>query len=399
VFPVLGIKILGFVRQSGEDKSVVRKHGLVYAAGVILSVLALTVVLLVVRQGSETAGWGFQLQNPVFLAFLIILVFVFSLNMAGVFELGTSLTSVGAELQNESGYRGSFFSGLLTVLLATPCTGPFMGPALGFALSKDTATWLVLAVFISLSIGLALPYVLLSWFPALVKKLPKPGAWMETFKQFMSFPMFATVVWLLTVFARSTGPSGLAMILFALVFFGMALWLYGRFGTPMAKPRSRQIGFAVAAISILTGGWLTWDATKEVSNVVELAKDEVPLSAETIIARRANGQTTVVDFWAEWCLQCQLNKKAAFDREAFKKKLPEYDAIFMLGDQTHSNPLAEKFLKAYKSGGIPYALVIPPSGPAIQLPQVIASPDTLIEALEEAKKQAKEGKKTVTKNG
>ncbi|HWB03856.1 MAG TPA: protein-disulfide reductase DsbD domain-containing protein [Verrucomicrobiales bacterium] len=397
VFPVLVLKILGFIRQSGEDKAVVRKHALVYAAGVIASMLVLLGVLLVVRARSEAAGWGFHLQNPVFVAFLIILIFAFSLNMAGVFEFGTSLTGVGAELQDRSGYQGSFFSGLLTVLLATPCTGPFMAPALGFALNKDTAIWLVIAVFVSLAIGLALPYVLLSWFPALIKKLPKPGAWMETFKQLMAFPMFATAVWLVTVFGRATGQGGLAMIMFALVFFAMALWLYGRFGTPMAKPRSKHIALTVAVLCVLAGGWITWGATNEEAPEAALAKHEVPLSAETIIARREKGQTTVVDFWAVWCLQCQANKLAAFDKDAFKNRLAEYNAIFMLADQTRPNPLAEKFLKAYQAGGIPYALVIPPTGPAIQLPQVIPSPATLIEALEEAKKQSAGNKSSLTK--
>ncbi len=382
VFPVLGIKILGFVRQSGEDKAVVRKHGLVYAGGVIVSILTLAGVLLIVRQGSASAGWGFQLENPLFLAFLIVLVYVFSLNMAGVFEVGTSLTGVGAELQDKSGYKGSFFSGLLTVLLATPCTGPFMAPALGFALSGDTPIWLVLAVFASLAIGLALPYVVLSWFPALIRKLPRPGAWMETFKQFMSFPMFATAVWLLTVFVSATGETGMAYMLFALVLIALALWLYGRFGTPAAKPRSKKIGLTFAVLSIAGGGWMVWAAAHE-----QAPEAVSSFSPQAIIKRREQGLTTVVDVGATWCLQCQTNKKAAFDTKEFRDKLPEYDASFMYADKTRTNVVADKFLKAYEQSGIPFAVVIPPKGPVIQLPSIIVSPSTVIEALEEAKKQ------------
>lgn len=387
VFPVLGIKVLGFVKQSGEDPSVVKKHGLVYALGVILSVLALTAVLLAVRAGSEGAGWGFQLQNPVFLSILITVVFAFSLSMSGVFELLPGLTSVGSGLQDAEGYKGSFFTGLLTVVLATPCTGPFMGPALGFALNADTSMLLVVVVFSSLAVGLALPYVVLSWFPALVRKLPRPGAWMETFKQFMSFPMYATVVWLVTVFASTTGMGGLMRILFALVFFAVALWLFGRFFQRTAKVKSRRIAFPLAILCTVAGAWTAWNGARQESPDEVMASGVVSFSPQTIIERRSKGLTTVVDCWAKWCLQCELNKEAAFEREAFKSALPRYNAIFMLGDKTKPNALVDKFLEAYKQGGIPYAIIYPPSGPAIEMPSIIPSPQMLIDGLEEAKKQ------------
>jgi thiol:disulfide interchange protein len=394
VFPVLGIKILGFVRQAGEDHSIVKKHGLAYAGGVIVSIMVLTAVLVSVRAGSESVGWGFQLQNPWFLTFLIVLVFSFSLSMAGLFEVGTKLTGVGAELQNESGYQGSFFSGLLTVLLATPCTGPFMGPALGFALSAETPYWLVVAIFLALGIGLALPYVILSWFPALVKKLPRPGAWMETFKQFMAFPMFATVVWLLYVFAGTTGRTGVTMMLFALTLLAMVLWLYGRYFQRTAKTRSRSLATATGLLCLLGGGYLAAGAARERAPSSPAGHDgSTPLSAQLIVQRREQGLTTVVDLWAEWCLQCELNRKAAFDRKEFHDALPGFDAIFMLGDKTQEGSpadlIAQKFVKAYKSGGIPYAFIVPPKGPVIELPSVIGSPSVLLEGLVEAEKQSR----------
>lgn len=388
VFPVLGIKILGFVRQSGDDHGAVKKHGLVYAIGVILSVLLLAGVLLAVRYFGEQVGWGFQLQNPLFLLFLITLLFVMSLNLAGVFEVGTSLTGVGGELQSASGYRGSLFSGLLTVLVATPCTGPFMGPALGFALSADTPAILVLAVFIMLGVGLALPYVFLSYHPAFIKKLPKPGPWMETFKQLMAFPMFATCAWLLTVFASSTGADGLSYMIFALVLFAMALWFYGRFWTPTARARSKHIAAVCAVIAAAGGGVLAWRGAHKVAPAEVLEGHETAFSPQTIVERRAKGLTTVVDFGAKWCLQCETNRGLAFSRKEFHDSLPKYDAIFMYADWTHDDPVIEEFLTAYKQGGIPFALVIPPTGPAIQLPTVIPGPATLIEGLEESKKQS-----------
>ncbi len=388
VFPVLGIKILGFVRQSGEDHGAVKKHGLVYAAGIFASMMVLVGVLLALRAFGDLLGWGFQLQNPVFLMCLIVLVFAVSLELAGVFEMGTSLTSVGAELQDKSGYKGSFFSGLLTVLLATPCTGPFMGPALGFALSKTTPVGLVIGIFVVLAAGLAFPYVLLSWYPALVKKLPRPGAWMETFKQVMSFPMFATCGWLITVFVASTGDSGLFYALMALVFVAMTLWLYGRFGTLTAKPRSKKVAMSLAVLFLLTGGGMAWHATRQVAPPAALKDNALAYSPQLIIERRAQGLTTVVDFWARWCVLCESNKKLAFTRKEFLDSLKGHNAAFMLADWTAEDPDIGKFLAAYDQGGIPFALVIPPTGPAIQLPAALASPADAIRGLEEAKQQA-----------
>ncbi len=389
VFPVLGIKILGFVQQAGEDPRVVKRHGLTYALGVILSILLLMTVLLALRSAGK--GWGFQLQNPWFLSGLIVLVFAFSLSMTGLFEVGARLTSVGAELQNESGYRGSFYSGLLTVLLATPCTGPFMGPALGFALDESTPTPLVVAVFLWLGIGLALPYVVLSWFPSLIKKLPRPGAWMETFKQFMAFPMFATVVWLLSVFGGTTGRTGATLLLFALTLVAMILWIYGRFFQRTTRGHSRTLAGLTVLLCLAGAVWLITEATSE--RAPASAGHGTPLSVKMIIERREKGLTTVVDLWAEWCLQCETNRKLAFDRKEFLDALPGYDAIFMLGDKTvedsPADRTAQKFVEAYKSGGIPYAFIVPSKGPVIALPTVIASPNLLLDALEEAKKQSR----------
>ncbi|MDG2122938.1 MAG: protein-disulfide reductase DsbD family protein, partial [Verrucomicrobiales bacterium] len=254
VFPVLGIKIMGFVSQAGSSKAHIRMHGLVYAAGVIVSLWALVAVLLAVKTALGTnVNWGFQLQNPVFLAFLIALMFIFALSLSGVFELGTSLTSVGGGLQTKSGYSGSFFTGLLTVLVATPCTGPFMAPAISFALSGSALdTYLV---FTGLAVGVALPYVVLSFFPALVDKLPRPGAWMETFKQFMAFPLYATVIWLITVFTKNVGQGGLTWLLAGLLTVAFGAWLYGRYATPVKKPATRWLARAAAAISLATLAW------------------------------------------------------------------------------------------------------------------------------------------------
>ncbi|MEM1294095.1 MAG: cytochrome c biogenesis protein CcdA, partial [Verrucomicrobiota bacterium] len=219
VFPVLGIKIMGFVQQSGHDKAKVRKHGLVFGLGVLVSLWILAAVVIGIKLAGNQVLWGFQLQNPIFVVAMIVVIFVFGLNLAGVFEFGTSLTGAGQELQSKEGYAGSFFSGVLAVIIATPCTGPFMASALSYALNAPAIA--SFAIFTALGLGLAFPYVLLSYIPALIDKLPKPGAWMETFKQFMSFPMFATVVWLTSVYAKLAGRDALSYFLYGLVILSM----------------------------------------------------------------------------------------------------------------------------------------------------------------------------------
>ncbi len=305
VFPVLGIKILGFVQQAGSDRAKIRRHGWVFAAGVVLSLWLLVAVLLMIRAAGASAGWGFQLQEPWFLIFLIAVMFVFALNLAGVFELGTSLTGAGSGLQAKHGYSGSFFSGVLAVLVATPCTGPFMGPALGFALTGSPVV--AFAIFTALGAGLALPYVLLSYFPALIQKLPRPGPWMESFKQFMSFPLFATVVWLLAVLGKVTEAGAIYWVLFGLVVLGFGLWIYGRYATPVKKPATRWVG-RLAALGCL--GVFVWFGGKVAGGreaaagvlepkVVEGLTYE-PFDPVKALEYVRNGRDVYIDYTAVW---------------------------------------------------------------------------------------------------
>ncbi|MFT4546313.1 MAG: thiol:disulfide interchange protein [Verrucomicrobiales bacterium] len=305
VFPVLGIKIMGFVSQAGEEKEKIRKHGLVFASGVILSLWALVTVLLLLKKFGEEVGWGFQLQDPIFLAVMILVLFAFGLNLSGLFEIGTSLTSAGSDLQHKHGYSGSFFSGVLAVLVATPCTGPFMGPAIGFALTGSALE--TYSIFTALAIGLALPYVILSFFPALIQKLPKPGPWMETFKQFMAFPLYATVIWLIGVFGKVTGLGAVSYLLFGLVTLAMGLWIYGRFGTPF-KPAGTKFSARFAAIALAGGAaWLAFSATsmKVDSKEFGAVEDKYGIAWQgydprKIVEARNNGRSVFIDFTADW---------------------------------------------------------------------------------------------------
>ncbi|MFP6905918.1 MAG: protein-disulfide reductase DsbD domain-containing protein [Verrucomicrobiota bacterium] len=310
VFPVIGIKIMGFVKQAGEDHALVKKHGLVFAAGVIVSLWVLVAVLLAVRAAGEQAGWGFQLQSPAFLAFMIALLFVFGLSMAGVFEVGMSMTGVGGELQHKQGYSGSFFSGILVVLVATPCTGPFMGPAIAYALGQPPLNTFI--IFTALAVGVALPYVVLSFIPALVNKLPRPGAWMETFKQLMSFPLFATAIWLLGVYGKITGQRGMFWMLFGLLALAIGAWIYGRYATPATKAGKRRLGQVAALAMLGTYGWVAHSSgqmepdprTLAGANGVPMEKhfgvDWELFSPERMVQHRKKKRRVFIDFTADW---------------------------------------------------------------------------------------------------
>lgn len=250
VFPVLGLKVMGFVSQAGEDESKIKVHGMIFGLGLLIAMWVLAAIII-----SLKLDWGQQLANPYFLATMIIFFFLMGLNLYGVFEVGTSMTGVGGELQAKKGYSGSFFSGVLTTLVATPCSGPFLGAAMAFALAQPPVKAFV--IFTVFGLGIASPYILLSFFPALIKKLPRPGAWMESFKQIMSFFVFATAVFFMKGYLKLVGDAHFNIFLFALLLIGLGAYIYGRWGTPMiAKTKRVATGYGLAAVLTLSG--LTW---------------------------------------------------------------------------------------------------------------------------------------------
>ena len=251
VFPVLGLKIMGFVSQAGEDEDKIKVHGLVFGLGLLITMWILAAFII-----SLELDWGQQLANPIFLGTMIIVFFLMGLNLYGVFEIGTSMTSVGGELQAKKGYSGSFFSGALTTLVATPCSGPFLGAVMAFALSQDNKA-IQFAVFTVFGLGIASPYIVLSFFPALIKKLPRPGAWMETFKQVMAFFVFATAVFFMKGYLKLVGDDHFNVFLFALCLIGLGVYIYGRFGNQAVGKTKRFVtGFGLAGL--MTVGGLAW---------------------------------------------------------------------------------------------------------------------------------------------
>ncbi len=278
VFPVLGIKILGFVNQAGENPGKVRKHGVIFAAGLLVSLWALAGVLIGLNLAGQRLGWGFQQQSPGFSIFIIAVLFLLGLNLAGVFEIGTTMTTVGGELMSREGYAGSFFTGVLTTLVATPCSGPFLGAAMGYTLQQPPLPALVL--FTAFGLGIAVPYVVLSLFPRLINRLPRPGPWMETFKVILAFPMFATVIYFLNAFAAQTGSGGVTSALLVLLFLAAAVWTYGKWCTPI-RPRPTRLKAALATAGMAAlAVWQAVIAAGQQSDAAGYEKEIAALNAE-----------------------------------------------------------------------------------------------------------------------
>jgi thiol:disulfide interchange protein DsbD len=370
VFPVLGIKILGFVNQSGHDKKKVILHGLVFALGVLLSFWTLAAVLAILRAGGQELGWGFQLQEPGFVFILAAVMLVFAMNMSGVFEFGLSATGVGADLQMKSGFAGSFFTGVLATAVATPCSAPFLAPALGAALAVPTGESFV--IFTAIAVGLSAPYLLLSIFPQAVKILPRPGAWMETFKQFMAFPLYGTVGALVWVLTGQLGDDSL-MAIFGLVAIALGIWVYGRWTAPGASAGRVRFGHAGLVALLLAGAWLGWPAPSKI--VWE------PWSPEAVAKLRAEKRIVYVDFTARWCATCQTNKKLVFGSADVLKTFADQKVATLRADWTNKDPRITAELAAYQRSAVPFNVVwLPGKEAPVLLPELL-TPGIVLDAL------------------
>ncbi|TAG10855.1 MAG: DUF255 domain-containing protein [Verrucomicrobia bacterium] len=367
VFPVIGLKIMGFVQQAGQDRKKVALHGMTFALGVFVSFAILSGVLFFVRLagnlGSSDAGWGYQLQQPWMIFGLLLLMFVLALNLAGVFEMGTSATSIGGSLQSKQGLSGSFFSGVLATVVATPCSGPFLGYAIGAAIGLPAVQFF--SAFAAMAAGLALPYLLLSMNPKLLNMLPRPGAWMETFKQAMSFFMFATAAYLLWVYAAQIGLDYLLDPLLALCLIAMACWIYGRWFLPHRSSSARKISLVAAVFLVIASIWLGKPPGK--SNL-----EWQPWTTAAMQQHLAAGNPVYIDFTARWCATCQVNKRTAYTTEVIalmkKKKV-----IAMRADKTKANPEIDAMLSKLGRAAIPVNALMLPDREPILTPEVLTS--------------------------
>ena len=384
VFPVLGIKILGFVNQAGQDKKKVILHGLVFALGVLLSFWSLAAVLAVLRAGGDQLGWGFQLQSPLFVFGLAAVMLIFAMNMSGVFEFGLSATGVGSDLQSKSGFAGSFFTGVLATVVATPCSAPFLAPALGAALTLSTPA--SFAVFTAIAIGLAGPYLLLSIFPAAVKVLPRPGAWMETFKQFMAFPLYATVAYLVWVLAGQTTENGSLMALFGLVLIALGVWFYGRYNQPGTKPGKVRFGTVTGALVLALGVWTGWPENTEAKTAAAQAAGAPEVvwekwSPAAVEKLRAEGRMIYVDFTARWCATCQTNKKIVFASDEVLRQFAAKKIVTLRADWTNKDPAITAELAKYQRSAVPFNVLWQPGKPEPLLLPELLTPGIVLDAI------------------
>ena len=365
VFPVIGLKIMGFVQQAGEDRKKIALHGITFALGVLASFGVLSGILFAARAaaGAGAIGWGYQLQNPWVVLSLMLLMFVLALNLFGLFELGTSAASVGGSLQSKQGLAGSFFSGVLATVVATPCSGPFLGVAIGAAIALPAFQFF--AAFAAMAIGLALPYLILSVFPWLIDLLPRPGAWMESFKQAMSFFLFATAGYLLWVYAGQIGLDNLLGPLFGLTGIAVAAWIYGRWNLPHRTRSTRWTAIILAAL-VAAGGFHLAKPPHKSALVWET------WSQERVDELLSQGKPVYIDFTAQWCATCQVNKKRAYTAEIIQL-MKDKGVVALKGDKTNANPAIEAKLQELGRSAIPVNVLIVPGKAPIVTPELLSA--------------------------
>ena len=377
VFPVLGIKIMGFAQYAKSEPALLKKQGIAFLFGVLVSFWILAGILIGLRSAGESIGWGFQLQSPLFVTLLAMLFMLMALNLSGVFEMGLRVQSAAGNLVTpgkRSTLVDAFFSGVLATVVATPCTAPMMGAALGFTLSQPAL--LSILVFTAIGLGMALPVFTLSLFPQWLRFLPKPGDWMVTLKQFLAFPLFATVAWLAWVLGSQRGNDGIAQLLFGLVVLALAAWLYGHW--QISKPlRAICVGMLVA----ICGLAIAWpESTRSGASDNAMENGWVPFSTQKIAALRAQNKAIFVDFTATWCITCQVNKRVALNQESVVKRFKELDIVRMKADWTVKDPEITQALAEFGRNGVPLYVFYPPGGEPRILPEVL-TPDIVLHGI------------------
>lgn len=375
VFPVLSLKALSFASSSGSAHRH-HLHGWAYTLGVVGSFVVAAVVILAAKTAGEQSGWGFQLQSPTFVALMAYLFLVMGLSLSGMMYFGTSLMGLGQGLTTQEGLRGSFFTGVLAALVASPCTGPLMAPALGFALTQPLL--ISLTIFIALGFGMALPFLLLSYSPRLANALPRPGVWMEKFKQFLAFPMYVAAAWLLYVFGRQVGMAGVFFLLLGAIALVMAIWLFQNLPN---HNRWRWLVKATGLVAVIGAGGVAWIGADF------RATDDgwQPYSKNLVEELRNNGQPVLVDFTADWCITCKANEAVALSRDGFRAAVTQYNVALVKADWTNQDPLISAALAEYNRSGVPLYLMYSPdtTKPAEVLPQLL-SQDMVIAAIKRA---------------
>jgi thiol:disulfide interchange protein DsbD len=373
VFPILSLKALSFTRGDAQSH---RRSSLVYSAGVIVSFVGIAAVLIAIQQTGKLIGWGFQLQNTGFVIGLAYLFTLMGLSLNGLLHFGTSMMNVGQSLTEKDGDAGSFFTGILAVVVASPCTAPFMGSALGYALTQPI--YITLLVFASLGLGMALPMVILSYSDAAVKILPKPGPWMDTAKNVLAFPLYLTSVWLLWVAGNQSGVNTMAMALSGLVLLAMAAYLYGE--TPVRKVVTTLLVIAAVLLAIPQS-----DSRDDGAGARKLSEGQLAYSAAALASYREAGKPVFVDVTADWCITCLANEAAVLFTPEIEEAFLAADLPYMIADWTDYDADIGEFVKSHGRSGIPLYVMYPrgTSSDPVILPQLLTR-DIVLSAIEKA---------------
>lgn len=366
VFPIISLKVLSFISMGGESKNKIRTHSLLFSLGVILSFLAIAIILLALKSSGVFIGWGFQLQSPLIVAILSILMFLIGLVLLSDINIGASLTRLGNIGSNNTGYSGSFLTGVLAVIVASPCTAPFMGAAIGYALIQPS--FVTLPIFISLGLGFCIPYLILSIRPELISSLPKPGQWMETLKEFFAFPMFATSLWLIWVFSIQTGSDALISLLISLLLISLLFWIFSKSTVTYIKILLILVGCVFAIIQ------LNSIRNAEIRNIALENNQNTKLSWNIDIEEKfkEDGQAYLINFTAAWCITCQANDKIALSRPSVVDFMQSNNINYVVADWTNRDEEILEVLNTYGRSGVPlYVFWKPGMQKSILLPAIL----------------------------
>lgn len=377
VLPVLSLKALAIVKKGGHSHQAVIRQGLSYTLGVLVSFALVAGILIALRSNGEAIGWGYQMQSPAFVGFLIYLLFMVGLNLSGLFHLPVLLGNAGGDIANESSARGSFFTGVLATAVATPCTAPFMASAVGVALTLPAFESLL--VFEALGLGLALPFLLISLFPGLRRFLPRPGAWMETFRQCLAFPMYASVIWLLWVVTLQTGAGGMVVALSGMLAIIVTIWMKSLFARESGAYRLAAL--ALYALILFVSLPMLMHMEADAAAPMAEGMEPVAFSAKKLDELRAANIPVFVDATAAWCITCQLNAKVAIHTPRVMQAFKDKGVTLMIADWTRRNDEITAFLGSFGYKGVPLYVFYPAGGGEPKtLPQLLTE-DKVIEAI------------------
>jgi len=370
VFPVISLKVLSFVSMGGDDHAKIRNHALAFVGGVMSTFLSIAAALMIIRSSGSMIGWGYQLQSPVVVGILTLIMLGIGLILLTNINIGTGLTTLGNSVQSKNDYSGSFFTGVLAVVVASPCTAPFMGAAVGYALLQPS--FATLPIFLSLGLGFAGPYVVLALKPEWISSLPKPGAWMETLKQFFAFPMIATALWLMWVFMVQTSGDALIQLLILGLVLGIAIWMIATF-----KSSWKWIGLIATAI-------LSIQIFNNLPSPISSDQNNTNATNWSLISEpnlQANNQAYLINFTAAWCITCQTNEKAALSRPSVQEYLSAQNITYIKADWTNRNEEIAAGLAKYNRSGIPLYIFWKPGMAESKILPAVLTEDILLRNL------------------